>query len=138
MKVVYYIGCLLIGCCLMAWTPWSVDRVQAYRTLRLWRTCYPDEYVHACCRHAGLHPRHTFPQKYRDRFEKLGINIDEPENVVWRKTEGHRAKNAEHGKEWDKFFRKNPSPTKEQVIEFRDKTEQKVWQNAPKGEPPIN
>ena len=71
MKVVYYIGCLLIGCCLMAWTPWSVDRAQAvvaqadslwatgqamndslalaqaYCTLRLWRAGYPDEYVHA-------------------------------------------------------------------------------------------
>ena len=78
MKVVYYIGCLLIGCCLMAWTPWSVDRAQAvvaqadslwatgqamndslalaqaYRTLRLWRTCYPDEYVHACYHYGKL------------------------------------------------------------------------------------
>ena len=78
MKVVYYIGCLLIGCCLMAWTPWSVDRAeavvaqadslwatgqamndslalaQAYRTLRLWRACYPDEYVHACYHYGKL------------------------------------------------------------------------------------
>ena len=83
----------------------------------------------------GYEAHHTLPQKYRKRFEDLGINIDEPGNVVWRKTEGHRAKNAEHGKEWDKFFRKNPSPTKEQVIEFRDKTEQKVWGNM--GDSPL-
>lgn len=70
------------------------------------------------------------PQKYREKFKKLGINIDEPGNVVWRKTEGHRAKNAEHSKAWDKFFEDNPSPTKEQVIEFRDQTEQKVWGNT--------
>lgn len=83
----------------------------------------------------GYEAHHTLPQKYRDRFEKLGINIDEPENVVWRKAEGHRAKNAEHGKEWDEFFKDNPSPTKEQVIEYRDKTEQKVWGNM--GDSPL-
>ena len=83
----------------------------------------------------GYEAHHTLPQKHRRDFEKLGINIDEPGNVVWRKTEGHRAKNAEHGKEWDKFFDQNPSPTKEQVIEFRDKTEQKVWGNM--GDSPL-
>lgn len=83
----------------------------------------------------GFEAHHTLPQKYRKDFEKLGINIDEPGNVVWRETEGHRAKNAEHGKEWDKFFEDNPSPTKEQVIEFRNKTEQKVWGNM--GDSPL-
>ena len=83
----------------------------------------------------GYEAHHTLPQKYRNRFEKLGINIDNPEHVVWRKSEGHRAKNAEHGKEWDTFFKENPSPTKEQVIEFRDKTEQKVWGNM--GDSPL-
>lgn len=56
-------------------------------------------------------------------------------HVVWRKSEGHRAKNAEHSKAWDKFFEDNPSPTKEQVIEFRDQTEQKVWGNT--GDSPL-
>lgn len=83
----------------------------------------------------GYEAHHTLPQKYRDMFEKLGINIDEPGNVVWRKTEGHRAKNAEHRKEWDEFFKDNPSPTKEQVLEFRDQTEQKVWSNM--GDSPL-
>ena len=83
----------------------------------------------------GYEAHHTLPQKYRDKFEKLGINIDEPGNVVWRTTEGHRAKNTEHGKEWDEFFKDNPSPTKEQVIEFRDHTEQKVWGNT--GDSPL-
>lgn len=52
----------------------------------------------------GYEAHHTLPQKYRNRFEKLGINIDNPEHVVWRKSEGHRAKSAEHTKAWDEFF----------------------------------
>lgn len=83
----------------------------------------------------GYEAHHTLPQKYRNRFEKLGINIDDPEHVVWRKKESHRAGNAEHGDKWDKFFKKNPSPTKEQVIEFRNQTEQQVWGN--RGDTPL-
>lgn len=78
------------------------------------------------------------PQKYRNDFEKLGINIDEPGNVVWRKSEGHRAKNAEHGKAWDEFFENSPTPTKEQVLQQRDIIEKQVWSNAPTGELPPN
>ena len=79
----------------------------------------------------GFEAHHTLPQKYRKNFEKLGINIDEPGNVVWRKAEGHRAKNAEHGKAWDEFFDNpaNKNCTKEQVMEYRNKIEDKVWHN---------
>jgi len=38
-------------------------------------------------------------------------------------------KEAEHTKEWDKFFKENPQPTKEQVIDYRDRVEDKVWHN---------
>ena len=86
----------------------------------------------------GFEAHHTLPQKYRDKFEKLGINIDEPGNVVWRKSEGHRAKSAEHTDAWDKFFKKNHHPTKEQVLQQRDIIEKKVWSDAPKGETPVN
>ena len=88
----------------------------------------------------GYEAHHTLPQKYRNRFEKLGINIDNPEHVVWRKSEGHRAKSAEHTKAWDEFFANpaNKNCTKEQVLQQRDKIENQVWQNAPKGETPIN
>ena len=77
----------------------------------------------------GYEAHHTLPQKYRKRFEDLGINIDEPGNVVWRKSEGHRAKSAEHTKAWDEFFRKNEAPTKEQVMKYRNEVENNVWHN---------
>ena len=84
----------------------------------------------------GYDAHHTLPQKYPERFEQLGINIDEPKNVVWRKTENHHAGNVEHGKAWDEFFEKNPQPTKEQVLQQRDIIEKQVWSNAPTGEIP--
>ena len=86
----------------------------------------------------GYEAHHTLPQKYRKEFEKLGINIDEPGNVVWRKAEVHRTGNTEHAKEWKKFFKKNPHPTKEQVLQQRNIIENKVWPDAPKGETPVN
>ena len=84
----------------------------------------------------GYEAHHTLPQKYRERFEQLGINIDEPKNVVWRKTENYHAGNVEHGKAWDEFFEKKPQPTKEQVLQQRDIIEKQVWSNAPTGEIP--
>ena len=77
----------------------------------------------------GYEARHTLPQKHRNDFEKLGINIDEPGNVVWRKSEGHRAKSAEHTNAWDEFFDKNPQPTKEQVMKYRNEVEDRIWHN---------
>jgi hypothetical protein len=83
----------------------------------------------------GYEAHHTLPQKHRDKFEKLGINIDEPGNVVWRRTENHRAKNAEHTQAGDEFFDNTPNYTRQQVIEYRNKTEQKLWNNM--GDTPL-
>jgi len=79
----------------------------------------------------GFEAHHTLPQKYRKRFEDLGINIDEPGNVVWRKSEGHRAKSAKHTKAWDDFFNDpaNNNCTKEQIMDYRKKVEDRIWHN---------
>lgn len=86
----------------------------------------------------GYEAHHTLPQKHRDKFEKLGINIDDPRYVVWRKAENHHAGNTEHGDAWDEFFEKNPQYTKEQVLQQRNVIEQQVWPDAPAGETPTN
>ena len=64
----------------------------------------------------------------------MGINIDEPGNVVWRDTKGHRKNNHALTKEWDAFMEKNP--TKEQVMKKRDEIELKFLGN--KGDTPNN
>ena len=88
----------------------------------------------------GYEAHHTLTQKHRNDFEKLGINIDDPEYVVWRKAENHRAGNTEHGDMWDKFFDnpQNQNCTKEDILKMREYIETKVWPEAPNGETPIN
>lgn len=64
----------------------------------------------------------------------MGINIDEPGNVVWRDTKGHRKNNHALTKEWDEFMA--TKPTKEKVMEKRDALELKYFGN--KGDTPNN
>lgn len=83
----------------------------------------------------GYEAHHTLPQKYRKQFEKLGINIDEPGNVVWRETKGHRKNSNKLTKEWKKIMEKNPT-TKKGVLKKRDELENKYFGN--KGDNPNN
>lgn len=70
---------------------------------------------------------HTLPQKYRKQFEKLGINIDEPGNVVWREANGHRKKSNALTREWNDFMESKHPTTKKQIYQFRDKIEKKYF-----------
>ena len=82
----------------------------------------------------GYEAHHTLPQKYRKRFEELGINIDEPGNVVWRETKNHRKNSNKLTNEWNKFMEKKH--TKKQVLNKRDELEKKYFGN--KGDNPNN
>ncbi len=75
----------------------------------------------------GYEANHTLPQKWREKFEELGINIDKPGNVVWRDTKNHRKNNNILTKEWNRIMRK--TPTKEQVMKKRDELENKFFGN---------
>lgn len=77
----------------------------------------------------GYEAHHTLPQKYRNVFEKLGINIDKPGNVVWRTTEEHRKNNYALTREWDNFILNDSPSTPKQIYEFRDKMEKKYFKN---------
>ncbi len=88
----------------------------------------------------GYEAHHTLPQKYRTDFEKAGINIDEPGNVVWRETTKHRKGSKQQEKAWDTFFegcnKTGVSPTKDKIYKERESIEQNVWKN--KGDIPNN
>ena len=77
----------------------------------------------------GYDAHHTLPQKYRKEFEKLGINIDEPGNVVWRSKENHRQNSNQLTKEWDDFMSNPENRTTESIMKFRDKMEKKYFNN---------
>ena len=78
----------------------------------------------------GYEAHHTLPQKYRTKFEEAGINIDEPGNVVWRKTEEHRKNNYNITQEWNDFFEQHEKPSAEQIYKNRDKIETKYFNNT--------
>ena len=78
----------------------------------------------------GYEAHHTLPQKHRRQFEDLGINIDEPGNVVWRETKNHQKKSNSLTREWDSFmFKHNGAPTKKQIYKQRDYLENKYFGN---------
>ena len=75
----------------------------------------------------GYEAHHTLPQKWRKQFEELGINIDEPGNVVWRETKGHRKNSSSLSKDWKSFM--ETKHTKKQVMKKRDELEKKYFGN---------
>ena len=77
----------------------------------------------------GYEAHHTLPQSKRDVFEKLGINIDEPGNVVWRGKSNHREKSYKLTQEWKTYFDNNPNATKEEIFNFRDYLEIEYFGN---------
>ena len=81
----------------------------------------------------GFDAHHTLPQKHRSEFENLGINIDEPGNVVWRETKNHRSNSKKVSDDWDKIFIdpiKSKNYTKEQILNFRNEIETKIFGNS--------
>lgn len=74
-------------------------------------------------RYTGFDPgkvaeaHHVLPQKYRDAFVKVGINIDDPKYLVWVEKKFHRAISREYNIEWAKFISENKKATTSQVLE---------------------
>ena len=77
----------------------------------------------------GYEAHHTLPQKHRTDFEKLGINIDEPGNVVWRETKKHRENNYKLTQRWTNFMDVPKKHSKQEVLNFRDKVESEIFKN---------
>ncbi|KAA3610782.1 MAG: hypothetical protein DWQ01_07675 [Planctomycetota bacterium] len=67
---------------------------------------------------------HDLPQKFRDRFERAGLDIDDPAHGRW--VEGGPAGNHQKwtrafNDEWEAFFNKHPRPSSEQILKERDR-----------------
>ena len=63
---------------------------------------------------------HIFPQakKFQPYFQKAGINIHDPKNLVWWKGDPHRSAAKAYNAAWDKFFFRNPNATRQQIQNF--------------------
>lgn len=99
------------------WIGWTFNATNIRKNLdlRLFKT-QPE---------SGAH--HTLPQKFRLFFENVpGIyRIDDPQYLVWWCSRAgvpgnHPSMANEYNKLWEDWWAKNPTPTRDQVLKFRD------------------
>ncbi|ATL49382.1 hypothetical protein COR50_20595 [Chitinophaga caeni] len=63
---------------------------------------------------------HIFPQaqKFQSYFQKAGINIHDPKNLVWWERGAHRSAAGAYNNARSNFFRANPNGTGQQIQSF--------------------
>ena len=68
----------------------------------------------------GMDAHHIFPQaqKFQSYFQKAGINIHDPKNLVWWGSGAHRSAAGAYNNAWSNFFRANPNATGQQIQNF--------------------
>ena len=68
----------------------------------------------------NIHAHHVFPQKYRDVFKQIGIEIDRPQYMVWWEGTPHLRASKLYEDLWWDFIYRNPKrlPTKHEVLNF--------------------
>lgn len=57
-----------------------------------------------------------FPQKFADEFEDAGINIHQPNLMVWWERGAHQAASPEYNRQWRRFL--DTSPSSEEILDF--------------------
>ncbi|MEP6850585.1 MAG: RHS repeat-associated core domain-containing protein [Acidobacteriota bacterium] len=65
---------------------------------------------------ADAQAHHVFAQKFRPRFEDVGINIDDPRFGSWWETASHQSNGYQYNLEWERFLRTNP--TQNEILNF--------------------
>jgi hypothetical protein len=63
----------------------------------------------------GMQAHHVFPQKFRDEFNDLGINVDDPHFGAWVDST-HQNWSPEYNERWAEFLQTDPSV--EEVFQF--------------------
>ena len=72
----------------------------------------------------GLDPKdmeahHMLPQKFKDKFGKAKININDPKYGIWLEKKSHSKKSYEYNQKWEDFFegfeKNNSKPTTEEI-----------------------
>ena len=59
----------------------------------------------------GQDAHHIFPQRFRDYFDAVGINIDDPWNISFIDSSLHRGKSYAYNALWRDFISNNPDAT---------------------------
>lgn len=61
---------------------------------------------------------HVLPQEFRPQFRRAGINIDDPRYGAWWERTAHQQASSAYNVAWREFFRKNLSPSAEQILQY--------------------
>lgn len=69
---------------------------------------------------------HTMPVKFESKFKRAGLNIHDPKYARWWISQkgvknNHQSLAHEYNKRWEAFFKRNPSASKSQILEYRKK-----------------
>jgi RHS repeat-associated protein len=87
----------------------------------------------------GYDAHHVYLKSKDDWFKGAGIDINDPDNLVWRNKQSHSGTgnvSYKHRKEWEQFIKDNPDPSKfnsekgREILKKRAmEIEKKVWGN---------
>lgn len=86
----------------------------------------------------GFDAHHTLPKakQFVEFFKRVGLDVHDPINLIWRESKNHRKLSAEHTKLWQEFMKRFPDADKKTILEQVKIIEKKVWGNT-KGTVPI-
>jgi RHS repeat-associated protein len=68
----------------------------------------------------GMDAHHIFPQasRFQQHWNRVGLNIHDPKNLVWWESGAHRGATGAYNKAWDAFFRQYPNANFQQIQNF--------------------
>ena len=74
---------------------------------------------------AGMEAHHTLPVKFENKFNEIGININDPKYGEWVEQSKHRKDAYQYNQYWKAFFKeyesKNLTPTQDDVMNYLHK-----------------
>jgi hypothetical protein len=86
----------------------------------------PGNFRENLSRYTGIDPKthdahHFFPKKFRDRFHRIGIDVDNPFYGAWWERSSHRQSAREYNDIWEEFSGTNPDFR--ECLEFAEELE---------------
>ena len=75
----------------------------------------------------NMQAHHILPQKFREYFEPVGINIDDPKYGHWLVSTKHNKGSYRYNKAWEDFFKENPNYTEDMVLKKADEIMKKIY-----------
>jgi len=81
----------------------------------------------------GINPldkqaHHVFPNKFKDKFNEAGIDINNPKYGIWLEKNFHLQKASEYNKSWGNFFERSNALNKDEIFKHMEETMEKIYE----------